>query len=196
MAFSAYDTTTSALAPSATSSSGDCTSNSPYEGDITYYIAGLGVCGITSDGNTQKVIALPHGLIGIESNNNLYCGKAITITCIATGKTTTATVVDKCLSCEGFSIDLSIAAFLDLEDLSVANQQGYFSCILAASRRPNLMTPTSPSLRNAPLRSFTTFRKLLLELRIQIWRSALEDRGEGALHELLIQANEPPFATV
>ena len=60
-------------------------------------------------------------LMGPESNDNLCCGKMITITCIATGKTTTATVADKCMGCDGFSIDLSNAAFLDLDDLAVGN---------------------------------------------------------------------------
>lgn len=72
-----------------------------------------------SNGDVEKVVALPHGLMGTKSNDNLYCGKSITITCIATGKTTTATVVDKCMGCDGYSIDLSNAAFLDLDDLSV-----------------------------------------------------------------------------
>jgi hypothetical protein len=43
----------------------------------------------------------------------------VTITCIATGKTTNATVVDKCKGCNRFSIDLSNTAFLELDDLSV-----------------------------------------------------------------------------
>jgi hypothetical protein len=103
--------------------------DSPCKGDITYYTAGLGACGITSDGDIQNVVALPHGLMGTKSNDNPYCGKTITITCIATGKTTTATVVDKCMGCDGFSIDLSNAAFLDLDDLAVGrtNATWYFN---------------------------------------------------------------------
>lgn len=57
--------------------------------------------------------------MGSESNSNPYCGKILTITCIATGKTTTATVADKCMGCNNFSIDLSNAAFLALDDLAV-----------------------------------------------------------------------------
>jgi hypothetical protein len=116
------EATTSALVPGATSSSSSssqCSSDSPCEGDITYYTAGLGSCGITSDRDIQNVVALPQGLMGPKSNDNPYCGKTITITCIATGKTTIATVVDKCMGCDGFSIDLSNAAFLDLDDLAV-----------------------------------------------------------------------------
>jgi hypothetical protein len=114
-------TTSLAVAPGATSSpsSSECSSESPCKGDITYYQAGLGACGLASDGDIENVVALPHGLMGTQSNGNPYCGKTITITCIATGKTTTATVVDKCMGCDGFSIDLSNAAFLDLDDLAV-----------------------------------------------------------------------------
>jgi hypothetical protein len=123
--------TSSAPAPGATSSSSfsKCSSEFPCEGDITYYTAGLGACGITSDGDVQKVVALPHVLMGPESNDNPYCGKTITITCIATSRTTTTIVADKCMGCEGFSIDLSIAAFLDLDDLAVGrtNATWYFN---------------------------------------------------------------------
>ena len=101
------------------SSSGVCNSGSPCEGDITYYEAGLGACGVTNDGSTENVVALPHGLMGPLSNSNPYCGKTITIKCTTTGKTTTATVVDKCMGCDGYSIDLSNAAFLELDELAV-----------------------------------------------------------------------------
>ncbi|KAH6667801.1 hypothetical protein B0J14DRAFT_172709 [Halenospora varia] len=77
----------------------ECSSDRPCEGDITHYDAGLGACGITSDGDAQNVVALPHSMMGPKSNDNQYCNKAITITCIATGKTTSATVVDKCMGC-------------------------------------------------------------------------------------------------
>jgi hypothetical protein len=120
----AAETTTAAAAPvssssSSGSSSGACSSGSPCEGDITYYTAGLGACGLTTDGTVDKVVALPHGLMGPLSNDNPYCGKTITIKCTSTGKTTTATVVDKCMGCEDFAIDLSNAAFEDLDDLTV-----------------------------------------------------------------------------
>jgi hypothetical protein len=57
--------------------------------------------------------------MGPKYYDNPYCGKTITITCITTGKTTTATVADKCMGCNGFSINLSNAAFLNLDDLEV-----------------------------------------------------------------------------
>lgn len=96
-----------------------CKAGSPCKGDITFYTAGLGACGLTTDGSVDKVVALPVGLMGSQSNSNPYCGQTITIQCTTTGKTTTATVVDKCEGCTGMSIDLSNAAFDELEDESV-----------------------------------------------------------------------------
>ncbi|KAL2073738.1 hypothetical protein VTL71DRAFT_11064 [Oculimacula yallundae] len=96
---------------------GPCSSGSPCSGDITFYEAGLGACGETHDGSTAKVIALPVGLMGAQSNGNPYCGKTVTIK--KGSKTTTATVVDKCIGCKGNSIDLSNAAFLELADFDV-----------------------------------------------------------------------------
>lgn len=97
-------------------SSGECSEGTPCSGDITYYDTGLGACGITSY-DTEKVVALPHGLMGTKSNDNPYCGRTIAIE--LNGKTTTATVVDKCMGCEGHSIDLSPAAFDVLADQAV-----------------------------------------------------------------------------
>ncbi|PVH70821.1 hypothetical protein DL98DRAFT_357809, partial [Cadophora sp. DSE1049] len=85
-------------------------------GDMTWFEAGLGACGITSDGYTQNVVALGPSLMGA---NNLYCNRTIIITCMMTGRTTSAIVADKCEGCEGFSLDLSIAAFLNLADLDI-----------------------------------------------------------------------------
>jgi len=114
---------TSAAPASSNPSGGQCSSDSPCEGDITYYTAALGACGWTNDGDTENVVALPYGLMGTQSNGNSYCGLYITIQCKTTGKTTTAKVVDKCMGCEDYSIDLSNAAFLDLDDLSVGRTQ-------------------------------------------------------------------------
>ncbi|KAK0106975.1 hypothetical protein ONS95_003690 [Cadophora gregata] len=99
------------------STGGVCSSGSPCEGDITYYEAGLGACGETTDGSVDKVIALPVGMMGAQSNGNPYCGKTVTIK--KGSKTTTATVVDKCMGCKGNSIDLSNAAFLELAEFDV-----------------------------------------------------------------------------
>jgi hypothetical protein len=64
-------------------------------------------------------VVFPHSIIGPKPNDNLYYNKTITITCIATSKTTLATIVDKYIRCNGFSTDLSNAAFLDLGDLAI-----------------------------------------------------------------------------
>ncbi|KAI9643119.1 hypothetical protein NHQ30_008854 [Ciborinia camelliae] len=119
-ATSSVPATTTASSPSSVST---CASGSPCTGDITYYDAGLGACGLNTDGNSVQGVALPFGLMGTLSNDNPYCGKTITITCIATGKTTTATVVDKCMGCVGDSIDLTKLAFDQLEDEAVGRTQ-------------------------------------------------------------------------
>lgn len=124
---SAAETPTEAAVPAPVSSSssssgsstGVCPSDSPCGGDITYYTAGLGACGVTTDGDVVRGVALPYELMGTLSNTNPYCGKTISITCTATGKSTNATVIDKCMGCHGYSIDLTNAAFEELDDLSV-----------------------------------------------------------------------------
>lgn len=94
------------------SPSGDCSSGSPCSGDITFYEAGLGACGETTDGETDNVVALPWAFMGTQSNGNPFCGKTITIS--KGGKTVQATVVDKCMGCVGRDLDLSNKAFQDL----------------------------------------------------------------------------------
>lgn len=94
------------------SSTGECSSGTPCSGDITYYEAGLGACGLTNNGETDAVVALPHEFMGAQSNGNPYCGKTITIS--KGGKTIQATVMDKCMGCVGRDLDLSNKAFSDL----------------------------------------------------------------------------------
>ncbi len=101
-----------APAPSLSSSGGPCTAGSPCVGELTYYIAGPGACGVTSDGNSELVVALPFELLGTLSNDNPYCGKTITIE--HSGRSVVATVVDKCMGCYDCSLDLSIDAFSSL----------------------------------------------------------------------------------
>ncbi|KAI9867166.1 MAG: hypothetical protein M1813_009444 [Trichoglossum hirsutum] len=100
--------------PGSGSSGGECSSGSPCAGDMTFYDAGLGSCGVENDGSTENVVALPHDLMGEQSNGNPYCGKTITIE--YKGKKTTAVVKDKCMGCTGKSIDLSRKAFNELAD--------------------------------------------------------------------------------
>lgn len=98
------------------SSGGVCSESSPCTGDITHYDTGMGACGWPNV-STDKVIALPHVLMGTQSNGNPYCGKTVTIS--LNGKTTQAEVVDKCMGCDGDSIDLSDGAFEDLADMGL-----------------------------------------------------------------------------
>ncbi|KAH6609550.1 Non-Catalytic module family expansin [Trichoderma cornu-damae] len=85
-----------------------------YSGDITYYTVGLGSCGEDDSGAdlSQNIVAIAVGLMGSQSNGNPMCGKTITIS--AGGKTTTATVKDKCMGCADHDIDVSEKVFLDL----------------------------------------------------------------------------------
>ncbi|PQE30511.1 allergen Asp F7 protein [Rutstroemia sp. NJR-2017a WRK4] len=98
-----------------------CTSGAPCTGDITFYVAGLGSCGWTTDGDTEAIIALPYELMGTQSNGNPYCGLYVTIS--YGGKTVNAKVVDKCMGCTGKSIDLSKAAWNQLASEDVGRTQ-------------------------------------------------------------------------
>ncbi|KAH8596338.1 hypothetical protein B0O99DRAFT_620132 [Bisporella sp. PMI_857] len=99
-------------------------------GELTYYDPvpeSYGACGWHNDGLKEKVIALPHGLMGTQSNGNPYCGRKVTI--LHNGKSTVAEVVDKCMGCEGRAIDISRLAFDDLDDQAVGRTTAtwYFS---------------------------------------------------------------------
>jgi hypothetical protein len=109
--------TTTALAQaiaslSGSSSSSTCSYESPYIGDLTYYTAGLSACGLTTNSDKEMVIALLHDFMGTQSNGNPYCSKTVIIT--YEGTSITITVVDKCIGCIGYSIDLSNLAFSSL----------------------------------------------------------------------------------
>ncbi|PWY86247.1 hypothetical protein BO70DRAFT_277263, partial [Aspergillus heteromorphus CBS 117.55] len=97
--------------------SGSCDEGSPCTGDLTYYVAGLGSCGITSDGTTQNVVALPVGMM-----QDSDCGKTVTIT--YEGKTSTGTVWDKCMGCDDVSIDLSEKLFGELGSMAAGRLKG------------------------------------------------------------------------
>ncbi|CZR52090.1 uncharacterized protein PAC_01967 [Phialocephala subalpina] len=93
-----------------------CVPESPCEGDLAPFINGPGACGFMSVGATGNTMAISSSLVG---SARPYCGKKVTITCFATGRTTTATVVDICESCGYYEIELSKTVLLDLEDISV-----------------------------------------------------------------------------
>ncbi|KAK1530645.1 allergen Asp F7 [Colletotrichum costaricense] len=110
--------TTSQAPPATTSAasggSGGGSGGITHTGDLTYYAVGLGACGEDDSGkdNTENIVAVSHLVMGAQSNGNPYCGKKVQITC--NGKTTTATVRDKCMGCEADAIDVSEKAFLEL----------------------------------------------------------------------------------
>ncbi|KAJ3953387.1 hypothetical protein N0V92_010158 [Colletotrichum tropicale] len=108
----AQATTGSSSGGSSSSSSG----GSSYSGKLTYYAIGLGACGEDDSGKdkTENIVALSVLMMGSVSNGNSYCGKKIQIS--ANGKTTTATVRDKCMGCSHDAIDVSEKAFLEIFD--------------------------------------------------------------------------------
>jgi hypothetical protein len=55
-------------------------------------------------------LALPVGLMGSQSNGNPFCGKTVSIKG-TDGSIHQGTVTDKCMGCEGDSIDLTPALF-------------------------------------------------------------------------------------
>ncbi|KAL8914465.1 MAG: hypothetical protein Q9171_000970 [Xanthocarpia ochracea] len=81
----------------------------PCSGDITFYDTGLGACGWTDDGTVDNVFALAHGMMGLQSNGNPFCGRKAEVT--LDGKTVVGRLVDKCGGCEGQDIDLSHKMF-------------------------------------------------------------------------------------
>lgn len=97
-------------ATTSSGSTGDCGKvGMPCSGDITFYNAGVGACGSTNDGTTEKVFALAVGMMGDRSNGNAFCGRHAKIS--LDGKTVVGKLVDKCGGCKGQSIDLSRALF-------------------------------------------------------------------------------------
>lgn len=107
------DNTGSSSPPPATGSvTGECSGEFSCSGEITFYQAGLGACGETHDGLAENVVALPHGMMGTQSNGNPFCGRTVAIT--KNGVTISAKVVDKCMGCVGHDLDLSEKAFAEL----------------------------------------------------------------------------------
>ena len=104
--------------PSTPESSGG--SGTQYSGDLTFYEAGLGSCGIVNDGSTEKVFALAHGKLltcrlyrGVDADPNILgmmeaqhaanpnlnplCGKLATV--YLEGKSVIVKLVDTCANC-------------------------------------------------------------------------------------------------
>ncbi|KAI0893539.1 hypothetical protein F4806DRAFT_476191 [Annulohypoxylon nitens] len=122
--------TYTAAAPTTSASSGGSTGSDgiPYgqkfSGDITYYNAALGACGYEDTGkdDTTNIVAIPKAFwdaistatsYGINEPAHPLCDKTITITG-SDGKTTTATIRDRCDGCAGHAIDVTPHTFNDL----------------------------------------------------------------------------------
>ncbi|KAI9711096.1 MAG: hypothetical protein M1812_007290 [Candelaria pacifica] len=111
----------------ACSTDGKCSSSgTPCCGDITHYDTDAahqtkGACGFVNDGATEDVVALPYGMMGTQSNGNPFCSRTVTVS--LNGKTANATVVDKCMGCEGQSIDLSDHLFGQLGNPAIGRTQ-------------------------------------------------------------------------
>jgi len=95
---------------------------------MTHYDTGVGACGWPNV-STDKVVAISVLLMGAQSNGNPFCKRTITVTCTATGKSTTAEVVDKCEGCAIHDVDLSDGVFSELDALGVgrATTTWYFN---------------------------------------------------------------------
>ncbi|KAI1208338.1 RlpA-like double-psi beta-barrel-protein domain-containing protein-containing protein [Annulohypoxylon truncatum] len=79
-----------------------------FSGEMTWYTPGLGACGQTNT-ESDAVVAMS------SPDQDGHCGKQVKIT--YGGKTTTATVVDKCPGCAATSIDASPAVFEQVASL-------------------------------------------------------------------------------
>ncbi|GIK03701.1 hypothetical protein Aspvir_007775 [Aspergillus viridinutans] len=111
---------TTSQAPQSTptaASSGSCSKDSPFVGQLTFYDAAIGSCGLTNDGFTENVVALSK-LIMTDAD----CGKTVTFT--YNGITKTGTVVDKCMGCDPTHADVSRHLFGELADMNAGLLQG------------------------------------------------------------------------
>ncbi|GFF61399.1 allergen Asp F7-like, putative [Aspergillus udagawae] len=103
-------------------SSGICSKNSPCFGQATFYDTATSAsapssCGLTNDGFTEDVLALPVSIM-----TDADCGKTVTIT--YNGVTRSGTVVDKCMGCDNTSVDLSRHFFGQLADMGAGRLYG------------------------------------------------------------------------
>ncbi|KAL8809090.1 MAG: hypothetical protein Q9200_003726 [Gallowayella weberi] len=83
-----------------------------YTGDLTYYDPGLGSCGIQS-GPNDHIVALSREIMqnGANPNANPKCGSMIGIWNPHTKTKHEAKIVDTCVGCKTFDIDVSPALF-------------------------------------------------------------------------------------
>ena len=94
-------------------------------GQGTYYDPGLGACGYTN-AESDRIVAISHELFDSfgtgNPNNNPVCGHKIKAT--YNGKTTVATVVDRCEGCAYGDLDFTRTGFQDLASLDLGRLSG------------------------------------------------------------------------
>ncbi|EPT00594.1 hypothetical protein FOMPIDRAFT_1049626 [Fomitopsis schrenkii] len=97
-------------------------------GEATYYMTGLGACGIDNT-DSDYIVAVSENLFdnypgytGTNPNNNPVCNKQITAT--YQDHSVTVTVTDRCVACATTDLDFSPSAFQDLADLSEGRLYG------------------------------------------------------------------------
>ncbi|KAI0759665.1 RlpA-like double-psi beta-barrel-protein domain-containing protein-containing protein [Irpex lacteus] len=92
-----------------------------FTGDATWYQPGVGACGISNTA-ADHIVAVSASFYDTfpgatpNPNNNPICGRQMTVN--YQGRSTTVTVVDRCVGCALHDIDLSPAAFSDLAPTS------------------------------------------------------------------------------
>jgi len=104
-----------------------------YTGHLTYYSTGLGACGHVNHDN-DFIVALNHE----QYDSGNWCGKGITISC--RGKSTHATIVDRCAGCRFGSIDASPGLFKFFADLGA----GVLECSWTDGASPPPPRPPPP----------------------------------------------------
>ena len=101
------------------------------DGSFTWYNTGLGACGQVHT-DADLVVALSAPLFdpytpNSNPNYNSLCNRRLRAN--YNGRSVDAIVVDRCLACATYDLDLSPAAFQQLADLSVGRIQGTWDWI-------------------------------------------------------------------
>jgi len=85
----------------------------PCTGEMTYFSAGLGACGIETNGGITSGVALSNVFFGSPAGTgNAYCGLTVAIT--YGGVTVDAEVIDVCYECGDLGIDTTFATWGEL----------------------------------------------------------------------------------
>lgn len=116
-------TSSSAVASTTAPSTGSSDSSLNYGGFATYFYqnGNAGACG-TVHSDSDFICAMDQTRYGNSGNASPLCGQQVQITNENNGNTVTVTIADDCPTCANEnSIDLSVAAFQALDNLSVGD---------------------------------------------------------------------------